>query len=437
MLIGLPSAARTITPPRSRRSMLETLVRHLDMIRLTVAATAILMMTGCSGLIDDGGNNGISAAEAAARQLWINKALPVLNANCTVCHNGTRANVGFIAGDSDLGMRDTILAYEPVVVNIDAPASSRLLTKGIHEGPQLDATQTSDLLEWIQAERDAALDNPEDLPPIIETAQFIPQICTSGLPDDPAAPNPLCPVNRVPLDEIGGAGAQITFVVQSLGSGLYMTNLKLVPGPMGAFIEHPLFVSYPTDNPDTPDINEGAPKADTIDRFFNVKMNLMAGAEVADQLIAGGTAAFVGFSATDKLSIHFKAVNVFQAEENPPPIAGCKDLTTFKAGAQSAFNTLVGDGAGGQNCAQCHAGQNNNATSAVDMTNINSADDNLLLLACNEIRTRLNFQDINQSGIVLAVAPNNNNHPVRFAAGDHTTFINRITAWFNAERDAP
>src|SRR5688572_33208709 len=120
MLSGFPTFQRTITPTRSRRSMLETLVRHLDMVRLTIAAAAILMMMGCSGLIDDGGTGGITAEEAKARQLWLDKALPVLNANCATCHNGSRDVIGFMAGDNDLAKRDTILAYEPLVLNTDA-----------------------------------------------------------------------------------------------------------------------------------------------------------------------------------------------------------------------------------------------------------------------------------------------------------------------------
>jgi hypothetical protein len=421
----LPALQRTITPTRSRRSMLETLVRHLDMVRLTVAAAAILMMSACSGLIDDGGSGGISAAEAKARQIWIEKALPVLANNCASCHNGSRENIGFFVGDTDLAKRDAILAYEPLVLNVDAPSSSRLLTKGSHEGPALDAVGTSDLLEWANAEREAALDNPEDFPPRIETAQFIPQICTGGLPDNVDG---TCPFNVVPLDTIGAAGASISFVVQALGSGLYVTNLKLIPGTDGAFIEHPLFVSYPADGSE--------PKADTIDRFFAVKMNLMVGAAVPEQIIGGGTAAFVGFLPSDKLSIHFKSVSAFVPEEMPPAVAGCKDLPSFKTNAQTRF-TQVQTGLG-QSCQSCHNGSNANATSAVDMTLINNADDAMLLIACNEIRTRVNFQTIAQSGIFLAPAPGNMNHPVRFAAqANADAFAAGINPWILAEQAAP
>src|ERR1051325_2515086 len=109
MLNGLPSfQATNRSVARSRRSMLETLVRHLDMVRLTVAAAVILAFTGCSGLIDDGGDGGLTAEQIHARDLWINKALPALratNTNCTSCHDGSRANIGFVVGANDLDSR--------------------------------------------------------------------------------------------------------------------------------------------------------------------------------------------------------------------------------------------------------------------------------------------------------------------------------------------
>ncbi|HEU0031522.1 MAG TPA: hypothetical protein VFQ53_12875 [Kofleriaceae bacterium] len=404
--------------------MLETLMRRLDMVRLTIAASALLVMVGCSGLIDGGGSGGLTPQQAEARRLWLEKALPQIAANCVVCHDGSRANIGFVEGTSDLGRRDTLMAYEPAVVNLDAPGSSRILTKGLHEGPALDATQTSDILEWIQAEKEAAGSVDGGGETVIKTDQFLVQVCTGGLPDTPAAPNPNCLFNNVPLDGIGATGAKITFIVQALGSGLYMTNLKLVPGAAGAFIEHPLFVAYPADG--------SAPKADTIDRFFSVKMNLQSTATAEEQQIAGGAAAFVGFFPTDKLEIHFKAANVFQPDDGGGGTVnnGCKDLASFKANAQGPVNT---------NCRSCHGGANPNATSAMNVTGIDTADDTMIQNACNQVRTRVNFQDIAQSSIYLATQPGNNNHPFTFGGnqGAHDAFKASVDVWINAEKVAP
>jgi hypothetical protein len=405
--------------------MLETLVRHLDMVRLTIAASCFFVVVGCSGLIDGGGSGGLTPEEAVARKAWLEKALPVLTTNCLSCHDGSRANIGFIEGTADLGRRDTLVAYTPSVVNLDAPGSSRLLTKGAHEGPPLDAIQTSDLLEWVQAEHDASIPDPGVEGPALETDKFIPQMCTGGLAGDPT-----CPINTVALDAVGDGvvGGKITFVVQALGSGLYVTNLKLIPGTGGAYIEHPLFVSWPADE-------TLPPTFDQIDRFFAVKMNLMMTATPEEEQIGGGTAAFVGFNAgpMDKLTIHFKAAKLYQPD--PPPgggtgDVGCKKLDLFKAGAQGPLNT---------NCQSCHAGQNPNATSAMNITGVDGADDVQLQAACNQVRTRVSFQTIDQSGIFLATVPGNGNHPFTFNGnvGAHDAFKAALNPWIVGERDAP
>ncbi len=271
-------------------------------------AAAVLAASGCSGLVDNDGLDGLTPEQVNAQRLWVSSALPQLQANCMSCHDGSMPPADFLVGDGDLVKRDTLMAYTATIggpiVDLGAPSLSLLLTKGMHDGPALDAAQSSDILEWVNAERDAAPDDGGGTR--IETTPFLSQLCTSGLPDDPAAPNPNCPVNKISLDAIGGTGAEIRFVVQSLGAnGLYMTNLKLVPGAAGVFIEHPLFISLPA---------EGDPKLDSIDRFASVKLNLMATATPAEQVIGDGTASFIDFSATDMLLIHFKAVSAFKAE---------------------------------------------------------------------------------------------------------------------------
>ena len=122
--------------------MLETLVPQLHLVRLSAAAIAVFAL-GCTGLIDAGGTGDLTPEQAAAREAWISEAQPVLAQNCAACHNGTRANIGFIEGADVMAQRDDLLAYEPVVVNLTAPQSSRILTKGLHEGPALTAAQLS------------------------------------------------------------------------------------------------------------------------------------------------------------------------------------------------------------------------------------------------------------------------------------------------------
>lgn len=396
--------------------MLETLFRHLDMVRLTATTAAVLMIAGCTGLIDDGDGGD---AKAQARVAWMKKAQPVIRDNCLSCHNGTQAGIGFVEGADPAAQREALLAYEPAVVNLEAPQSSRLLTKGQHNGPALLANQASALLDWIQLEKTANTDGGGGVT-TLQTARFRPQICTGGLPGEAT-----CPVNDVALDDLapglGIPGGKLRFVAQALGSGLYVNNLKLLPGPNGAYIEHPLFVSYPAN---------GEPMPDTIDRFFNVKMNLMAGVPADDPStqIAGGTAAFVGFVATDEIAIHFRKAEAYIPEggPGPGPEGGCKVPDSFEQNARTPLNN---------NCGSCHRGQNQNATSALDMSGVDQPNAGN---ACNQVRLRVNLVDPNQSGIYLATVPGNTNHPFAFPnQGAHDAFKNAVNVWINAEKVAP
>src|SRR5262249_40548506 len=155
-----------------------------------------------------------------ARQAFVSKAKPVFDSVCVSCHAGSVANVGFLAGKDALSERATIMAFDPQVVNLEAPQSSRVLTKGPHSGPELLPQQLSDVLEWISAERDAV--GTGGLGPELATARFTPLLCTSGNPGDPT-----CPINYVDLTGIlqGWAGAQIKMVAQPLSQDLYVTNL--------------------------------------------------------------------------------------------------------------------------------------------------------------------------------------------------------------------
>jgi len=412
-----------MTGLRSRKAMLETLVRELNMVRLSIGAFA-LAMAGCTGLIDDG-SGGMTPEEAKARQLWIEKAAPVLGVACVGCHAGQQAGVEFLAGGGDMEMRASLLAFEPKVVNLEAPQSSRILTKGVHDGPALLATQTSDVLDWIRAEKDAQ-PSTGDEGPLLQTPKFRPSICTAGTP-----PAETCPINEIDLTPLGVPGAKIHFVATALGSGLYLNQLSLIAGAEGAYIEHPLFVSYP---------DEGDPKPDLIDRFFNVKMNLMAD---ATEQIAGGAHSFVNFIASDPIAIHFRVIKPYQMEGGDPigPGGGCKQLESFKTNALAMFAQNVGGAA--TSCDNCHAGQDLNATSALDITGIESGDDAMIQTACNQVLTRVNTTTPEQSSIFLAPDPGNNNHPFRFTAAQLTTFKGTaqtgpgVLKWIEDERTSP
>lgn len=399
----------------SRRAMLDTLLRHLPMVRLSVSAMAALALVGCSGLID-GGDEDISPEERVARQLYVSKAKPVFDTSCASCHAGSDPTVAFLQGPDALSQRETLMTSN--VVNLEAPQSSRILTKGAHSGPALIASQAADLLEWLSAERDAAgVTGGGDSG--LETAPFTPVLCTSGLPGEPT-----CPITYVDISPLvpNWAGAQIRFVAQPLSQDLYVTNLAIEGGAEGVYIEHPLFVSWPV---------EGDPIPDTLDRFFNVKMNLKAGDE--PQPIGGGTAAFINFSPNNQLTIHFKILDRYRNEDDGMGgggAAGCKALEQFKANARQQLQNA---------CGSCHAAANNpNARGAMDITGIDGADDPTILNACNQARTRINFQDTNSSGFYIAPNPAaGTNHPFKFGTqAQFDAFKAAVDIWVQAEKTA-
>jgi cytochrome c553 len=421
MLGSVPSLQKNLGAPlQSRKAMLETLCRHLDMVRLSAAGLMMFTLVGCTGLID-GGSDGLSKQQRIARQQWEESAMPVLATNCQTCHNGSRANVGFLVGNDDMAVRDTLLNYQPSVVNFDAASSSRILTKGLHEGPQLTAEQSSALLLWVQAERDAVNHDPDHPQPVLATPAAALQMCTGGDPDNAAG---TCPTNHIALSMVPTAGAavpgaEITFTAQGLGTGLYLTNLAVVGGTAGVYMEHLLFVSTPMGKDPFPD---------QIDRYFATKLNVKAG---STSPLDGGTEDFLGFVPTDMLEIHFKVIQAYKPDTTGTTTTGCKVLASFKTNAQSQLNT---------NCASCHAGANASATSAMDISKIAATTDADLLNACGQVRSRINFQTTDQSGFYLAPDPGSaTNHPFKFNgnAAAFTAFKTAMDVWVKAEQTAP
>lgn len=250
-----------------------------------------LLLAGCSTTIESPGEQGLTPAQKLAQERWLQQALPVFKTSCTMCHDGSMPAVGYLQGMTDLGIRDTLLAFTPAIVNLTAPQSSRVLTKGMHEGPALSAQQASDVLAWVTAQRDATPPMPGP-----ETAQMMAMPCTSGAPGTAN-----CPINTVDLTAVGTAGSSITFVAAPVGSDLYVTEMTLKAGAAGAYIEHPLFVAYPA--------APAKPTPDPIDQLFAVKLNLMANASAK---LGDGTATFTGFSTSNPLTIQFTAVDNYR-----------------------------------------------------------------------------------------------------------------------------
>jgi hypothetical protein len=416
---------------KSRRAMLDTLMRHLDMVRLSAAATAALLL-GCTGLISGdpaGGGGTLTPEQQVALNLFKTDAYPVFSANCATCHSGLYPDEAFLQATSIETIRTKLLGFDPQVVNLDAPESSRILVKGAHEGPALTATDTSALLGWIQAEKDAAGSTTTTVE--IATDKFNPLLCTGGVAGDVAGcttgdPTHCCPVNIVKLDSVGLVGAEIDFVAQPLSSDLYVSDLYLKAAADGVYVEHPLFVSWPA---------QGDPIPDTIDRFFAVKMDLAATTTTpicpgpSCDHIGAGAAAFVGFPPQNQLSISFKVLDVYHPDSTPPPPpmgCGTMGFASFLTNVKPSLNTCM---------QMCHGGTNTGAKNALDMSGLASTTDNN---TCLQVRSHVNFQTVAQSGVLLAPQPGSADtaHPFKLSTTSTPTIANfqtSLNTWISVE----
>lgn len=243
------------------------------MIRLWPFAL-VALGTGCTGEIQSDNLEGLPPAEQVARTAWVEKALPVFTTACNSCHGGSMPTVAYVTGADDLMKRDTLVNYVPRIVNLGAPQSSRVLTKGDHSatggGPALLSNQATDILTWILAESKA---HPVAA---IRSAMFTPMTDNT--------------IDLTPL----GTAATLTFSIQQVGADAYLTNVKLKAGAEGLYFEHPLFETYP--------MGATEPKPDPVDTFFAVQQNLMPDQEIT---FGTGAATIQGFLVTDPMSIRF------------------------------------------------------------------------------------------------------------------------------------
>ncbi|MBV8757302.1 MAG: hypothetical protein JO257_08515 [Deltaproteobacteria bacterium] len=258
--------------------------RSLVFVAMGIAAA-------CTGDIEDKSLQGLTPAEALAKTRWLKDAEPVFQAKCFMCHDGSMAAANpvpdpYLAGSGDMAIRDTAVAYVPQLVNLGAPKSSRVLSKGMHEGPALTAQEATKILGWIEAERDARTPAM-----VIETMQVM-------MTDGSAA--------TVPLDSVGAVGATLTFTAQTIAGGVYMTNLKVTAGADGVYFAHPLFVS----NPPGAGSGSGSSSAipDPLDRYYSTTVNVGSNGSAS----IGMPATFDGFSIASPISVRFDVVDKYR-----------------------------------------------------------------------------------------------------------------------------
>lgn len=266
--------------------------RILGVVQRSLVFFAMAAAAACTGDIEDKSLQGLTPEQALAKTRWLKDAEPVFQAKCIMCHDGSMATAvpppdPYLAGSADMAIRDTAIAYVPELVNLGAPRSSRVLSKGMHEGPALTAQEATKILGWIQAEHDA---RPAGM--IIETT---PTAMTMGS------------ATTIPLDSVGATGSTLSFVATSIQGGIYLTNVTFTAGTDGLYIAHPLFVSHPAAGTGSGSGSGSDALPDPLDRYYATVKNIgSAGSASLD------TPTIDGFSLTDPISVRFDVVDKYR-----------------------------------------------------------------------------------------------------------------------------
>ena len=306
--------------------MLETLIRHLDMVRLTLSAVAVAtLLVGCVGFISDPSDDGLTVNQRKARDLFVGKAYTVAMEQCGGCHV-TLANSDFLKGNAPLEVYQTIKEFKPGMINFIDAAKSRLLTKGVHSGPEFalatrNGQTESDyevMLAWLRAEQRAGGDAVGgDGPSYIVTAKFTPTVCMGA--------RAACQVNTVSLrgirpDKTGiEADVEFLYEVLPLSNSPYLANLKVKAGAEGAYVESPVFLGYTAGNT-TPTIDG--------DAFFAIKTNVAANMSAT---IGGGFAGLTDLRALSDTGAPNEMAISFQVIDKYKPEGGAVDPSVCKA----------------------------------------------------------------------------------------------------------
>ncbi len=411
--------------------MLETLIRHLDMVRLTLGAvTAAVLFSGCVGFIGDPSDDGLTTNQRKARDLFVSKALPVMVTGCGSegCHGA--AVVPFLAGKSALDIYDVVKGFNPVLINTIDGAKSRLLTKGEHSGPAFstaarEGQSSSDfeiVLEWLRAEQRAAGDAPpgQTGPTYIVSEKIRPVVCTGN--------RAACTPNKISLRGIRpdktGVEADIEFLYEVLPASNtpYLVNLRLVGGPQGAYIESPIFLGY-TAGKTSPTIDG--------DTFFDTKVNVPAS---MTKSIGSGYAGLTGIEALDaarqpnEIAMSFQIIDNYRPENQPTDPSTCKQLANWQTNVKPIMSARCSAG--------CHISTSANMTAKASMT-IDAGNDAATCQQAKRAASNLN----NIPSTALYNAPRMGvaaGHDFKFAvAADQTAWETAVTTWLTAEKNSP
>jgi len=211
----------------------------------------------------------MTAPALDAAHQFSDRAWPAL-AVCAGCH-GAQPTIDFLAPGTADGAYASVFAFQPAIIDLDAPSASLLVTMGKHTGPALDPTSAQVVLDWLEQEKKE-------------------RVTTTGTAIEVG---PVDLVMGAPVSLPLPTGGTLAFTPSTIANGLYLSQLAITAPAGGLHVVHPLFVEHPVRLPAI---------IDTLDRFSDVDVRLGAN-EHYD--LGGGDALFVNFDPSVPLSIHF------------------------------------------------------------------------------------------------------------------------------------
>ena len=379
--------------------------------RLALLLALVFSGAGChSGLISlhgtsDGGvglGDGSADAGPRAEEFFETRVQGMLETRCGGCHGAARSAPDFLRPDPDV--RTTLLAY-PALIDLASPRTSRLLTKGEHSGPALIASEADLIRTWIELEAAEGT----MVTPIAREIATTPVEIHEGF-------------NQLPLDVIGLPRTSLHFVAARVGDGMFLDSVQLSTGPMGARIEHPVFVTWV----------DGAPHPDPVDRFSGLMLEVEPNSSATFDT---GTVVITDMPDGALLSIHFTTATPMTTTPTPgadagmptlPTGGGCAQLDAFRTSAVPPLRTY---------CTRCHGGGNASATGSMDMTDVGATDDAAELAGCNQVLGRISAAAPSTSGLFTQPDPaGGSTHAFHFGTGrELDTFRTSILTWFEME----
>lgn len=211
------------------------------------------------------------------------------------------------------------------------------------------------------------------------------------------------------LGKAGVAGAKITWTAQDLGGGIMrFGNVQLVaPGNTGVHVIAPLFVMVPAMGSEVHDLSNS-----TVDVTAAA-----GGTKMINSILY-----FYNWQAGSKLRIEFQKIESATVMGGDGGMqSGCKDTATFQASAAPQL----------QQCLGCHAGNNGQATNALDLKALSGQVN--YAQACSQARFKINFQNKAQSPIIVTPRDKLNGHPYQVPGGNANAYTTGLTNWINKE----